>query len=133
MRALILDDEPAIGRVICRVALSSGFAAESTTDTAAFQSSFSAAPPEVILLDLQLGSEDGLAQLRFLADQHFSHPVVLMSGYDHRVLASAERLGRDLGLDILASINKPFRADDLSALFEQLAQRFAALGDDRTA
>lgn len=129
LRALILDDEPGIGRVVCRVAQSAGFTAQSATDVAAFQSYFGAARPEVILLDLQLGGEDGLAQLRFLADQRYSYPVVLMSGYDHRVLASAERLGRDLGLDILASINKPFRAEDLSALFDQLALRFAPSGD----
>jgi DNA-binding response OmpR family regulator len=125
VRALILDDEAAIGRVICRVAQGAGFTAESATEVATFQSFFNAAQPDVILLDLQLGGEDGLAQLRFLADQRYPHPVVVMSGYDQRVLASAERLGRDLGLNILASINKPFRAEDLSALFDQLVQRFA--------
>lgn len=131
MRALILDDEPAIGRVVCRVAQGVGFTAESTTDIAAFHSHYHRAQPDVILLDLQLGGEDGLAQLRFLADQRYPHTVILMSGYDQRVLSSAERLGRDLGLNILASINKPFRAEDLSALFDQLATRLAASSEDR--
>jgi len=128
MRALILDDEAAIGRVISRVAQSAGFTAQSTTDIATFQSQFRLAQPDVVLLDLQLGGEDGLGQLRFLADQRFRHPVVLMSGYDQRVLASAERLGRDLGLEVQASISKPFRAEDLSTLFDQLALRLAPSG-----
>ncbi len=125
MRALILDDEPAIGRIICRVAQSAGFTAQSATEIGAFQSHFRSSMPDVVLLDLQLGGEDGLGQLRFLAEQRFQHPVVVMSGYDQKVLASAERLGRDLGLHILASISKPFRAEDLSTLFDRLALRVA--------
>lgn len=126
MHALILDDEAAIGRVICRVAQGAGFTAQSATDVTEFQAKFAQAAPDVVFLDLQLGSKDGLGQLRFLADQHYPHAVILMSGFDQRVLAAAERLGRDLGLDILASINKPFRADDLASLFRQLAPNLAA-------
>ncbi len=126
MRALILDDEPSIGRVISRVAKAAGFSAQSVTDSTSFQSLSRLAPPDVVLLDLDLGGEDGVAQLRFLAAQRYKQAVVFMSGYDQRVLSSAERLGRELGLDILASISKPFRAEDLSALFERLAARHAS-------
>jgi two-component system, OmpR family, response regulator len=132
MHALILDDEAAIGRVICRVAQGAGFTAHSTTDVPGFQTQFSETAPDVVFLDLQLGAEDGLGQLRFLADQHYPRAVILMSGYDQRVLAAAERLGRDLGLDILASINKPFRADDLSSLFSKLPPHLAAAGKAST-
>lgn len=79
-----------------------------------------------MLLDLDLGGEDGAAQLRLLAAQRYKRAVVFMSGYDQRVLSSTERLGRELGLDILASVSKPFRAEDLSALFERLAARHAS-------
>ncbi len=123
MRALILDDEPSIGRVICRVAKSAGFLAQSVTDAASFQSHYRLAQPDVVLLDLDLGGDDGVAQVRFLAAQRYPHTVVFMSGYDQRVLSSAERLGRDLGLEVLASISKPFRAEELSAIFNRLAAR----------
>ncbi len=123
MYALILDDDPSIGRVMCRVAQAAGLSALSVTDAAAFQTRCRLAPPDAILLDLQIGDDDGIAQLRFLAAQHYSRPVILVSGFDRRVLAAAERLGRDLGLDIIASLVKPFRAEELTALFERLMRR----------
>lgn len=56
-----------------------------------------------------------------VAEQGYPHSVVLMSGYDERVLSSAVRLGRDLGLAILTSLTKPFGAKELATVFEQLA------------
>ena len=120
MHALILDDEPAMGRVICRVARGAGLTAEAVSDAANFRIQYERAQPDIVLLDLQLGGDDGIAQLHFLAEQHYPHAVVLMSGYDERVLSSAERLGRDLGLSILRSLTKPFGAKELAALFQQL-------------
>jgi DNA-binding response OmpR family regulator len=121
MHALILDDEAAIGRVICRVARSVGFTAQAVSDAADFQHQYGLEQPDIVLLDLQIGGDDGIAQLRFLAEQRYQHSVILMSGYDERVLSSAERLGRELGLVILTSLTKPFGAKELAAVFEQLA------------
>lgn len=123
MHVLILDDESGIGRAICRIARTAGFTAQATTDAVDFQMRYSLERPDVVLLDLQLGDDDGLAQLRFLAEQHYSQAVVLMSGHDEGVLASAEQRGRDLGLDVLASITKPFEVAELMALFTRLATR----------
>jgi DNA-binding response OmpR family regulator len=123
MHVLILDDEPAIGRVVCRIARTAGFTAQAVTDAADFRLHYGREQPNVVLLDLQLAGDDGIAQLRFLAEQRYPHAVVLMSGYDERVVSSAERLGRDLGLDILTSLAKPFGAEQLAAVFEQLATR----------
>lgn len=120
MRALILDDEPAIGRVICRIAQASGLNAEAVLTATEFQLHYRLALPDIVLLDLQLRDEDGVVQLRFLAEQGYANPIILMSGHDRRVLSAAERLGRDLGLNILATITKPFGPEDLRPLFDQL-------------
>ncbi len=125
MHALILDDEPAIGRVICRIARSAGFTAQAVADPIAFQLYYGRERPDIILLDLQLGGEDGVTQLRFLAEQAYPHAVVLMSGYDQRVLSSAQRLGRDFGLEILTTVTKPFGAEQLAAVFVRMAARLA--------
>jgi DNA-binding response OmpR family regulator len=120
MRALILDDEPDIGRVICRIAERSGLSAQAVTDLGAFQSQLKLTHPDLIVLDLQLGGDDGLVQLRLLADHGYAGPVILMSGHDRHVLSSAERSGRDLGLMILATVNKPFGPEELTPLFNQI-------------
>lgn len=126
MRALILDDEPSIGRVLCRLAAAAGFAAQAVTETRAFQTEYYRALPDVVLLDLDIGGEDGLSQLRFLAATNYRRALVFMSGYDRRVLSHAERLGRDLGLNVIAAVSKPFRADELTVLLKDLAARYAA-------
>ena len=49
------------------------------------------------MLDLQLGATDGVEQLRRLAKQHYTGEVVLMSGFDSRVLAAFVRWARASG------------------------------------
>ena len=100
MRALIFDDEYAVGRLIVRTANMAGIDAVSVVDAASFAAQLQGDPPHVVLLDLQLGATDGVAQLRVLAEHNFTGAVVLMSGFDGRVLGSARTLGQTLGLKI---------------------------------
>lgn len=133
MRALILDDEREIGRVICRIAERAGVSARAVTDLGAFRDELQSTPPDVVLLDLHLGGGDnGLVQLRMLAEHGYAGPVILMSGHDRLVLSSAERAGRDLGLLIFASITKPFGPEELTRLFQQIKAKTAALEIERS-
>ena len=68
---LVFDDDAAVGRLVIRVATLAGLEATAVTEPEAFQQSLADAPPQVILLDLQLGVTDGVEQLRFLAEQHY--------------------------------------------------------------
>lgn len=120
MYVLILDDDPSIGRVLCRVAQNAGLSALAVTDPLAFQTCFHRDRPDAVLLDLQIGNNDGIGQLHFLASQQYANAVILISGFDRRVVAAAERLGRGLGLQILTAVAKPFRGDDVRTLFERL-------------
>ena len=43
---------------------------------------------------------DGVELLRFLADEGFQGPVLIISGFDRRVLESAFRLGEAQGLNM---------------------------------
>jgi EAL domain-containing protein (putative c-di-GMP-specific phosphodiesterase class I) len=119
MRALVLDDDPAIGRLVRRIAAPLGFHTELATGGREFRSHYQANVPDLVLLDLQVEDGDGIEQLRFLSDASYRNPVILMSGFDERVLATAERLGRSLGLAIMATFNKPLRAHELRGILEQ--------------
>jgi FixJ family two-component response regulator len=52
---LALDDEPALLKIIQKVAKSADFAVTVTTDPAIFQAALFTQPPSVVLLDLQAG------------------------------------------------------------------------------
>ena len=73
----------------------------------------STSPTDAILLDLQLGESDGIEELRYLSDVGYLGAIVLMSGFDARVLASAHEIGNSLGLHIAGSLQKPVRETDI--------------------
>jgi hypothetical protein len=54
--------------------------------------------------------------LRFLSEQEFAGPVMIISGFDRRILDSAFRLGGVLGLNMIGPVEKPARLDELEAL-----------------
>src|SRR5690606_6963486 len=72
----------------------------------------------LIMLDLVLPETDGIELLRHLRRHECRAPIVLMSGFDKRVLSSAEQLAHELGLRVLGRLLKPFRLNELSPLFE---------------
>ena len=120
MRVLVFDDDDAIGRLVVRVATLAGMTAVAVVDADAFGQQLRSDPPQVIVLDLQLGDTDGVAQLRLLAEQHYAGALVLMSGFDARVLDTARMLGQALGLKLAGVLEKPLQVAELQAMFEKL-------------
>jgi len=120
MRVLIFDDDEAVGRVLVRAATWLGIDAVAVNDEKAFDEQLRTGPPHVVLLDLQLGATDGVKQLQVLADRKFKGAVVLMSGFDTRVLASAQMVARGLGLNIDTVLEKPLRLASVQQMFERL-------------
>jgi len=110
---LAIDDEHAFLEIIQKVGRSAGFAATVTTDPAHFRTALIAEPPSVVLLDLQMPQCDGVELLRTLAEAGCRARVILMSGFDARVLTLARDVGRDLGLDMGEPLQKPLRPADL--------------------
>ncbi|MFZ2868480.1 EAL domain-containing protein [Zavarzinia sp.] len=83
------------------------------------------ADPAAVVIDLNLGSQDGLQAAELLADKGFKGPVFLISGFDDRVIAAARRHAEALGLALPAVFRKPFSLAELSAAIVQ------AIGDQR--
>lgn len=113
MRLVVLDDDESITDFMATVARECGWEAETATEELAFRTLVRAKPPDAILLDLQLGETDGIAQLQFLHSVNYAGAIALMSGFDARVLASAQHIGESLGLRIAALIEKPARSAEI--------------------
>jgi DNA-binding response OmpR family regulator len=119
-RLLLVDDEPVLADFIADAARGSGFDPIVTSDDGQFRDQFVAERPDMVVLDLGMPGMDGVELLRFLAGQDYRSPVLIVSGFDRRVLDSAFRLGEALGLNMAGPLEKPVRLERLEEILGQL-------------
>ena len=124
-RLLLIDDEPALAQFVAHVARDCGFDPVLTSTNEEFRSAFLAQQPDMIALDLGMPGMDGVELLRFLAEHDCRGPVLIVSGFDRRVLESAFRLGEALGLKMVGPLEKPVRAADLDSLLTEMRPSLA--------
>jgi EAL domain-containing protein (putative c-di-GMP-specific phosphodiesterase class I)/FixJ family two-component response regulator len=116
MHLAILDDDEKVALFLATVACNCGWTAQAIAAVPEFQALIHAAPPDAILLDLQLGTSDGIEQLHFLRRAGYTGAIVLISGFDTRVLSAAREIGNSLGLAIAAVLEKPVPAARLAGV-----------------
>lgn len=112
---LVVDDEPAIGRLVRRIGESCGYAITVTHDSETFMRALDETRAQAIVLDLSLPGMDGVELLRLLSRSGCRSEILIISGCDRRVLESTGKLGVARGLTIVGTIMKPVRAADLRA------------------
>lgn len=113
MRLLVIDDEPMVARFIAHAAEAHGLEATMTISAEAFRRDHDRLDPDVVVLDLAMPGGDGIELIRFLAERHSRAAVVVLSGFDPRVLDAAVRLGKSIGLNMAPALAKPVTVDDL--------------------
>ena len=118
-RLLLIDDEPQLAAFVASAARMCGFDPIETNRDDDFRDHFIRQRPEMVALDLGMPGMDGVELLRFLSDQGFSGPVLIISGFDRRVLESAFRLGEALDLKMVGPLEKPARLDALETILKQ--------------
>lgn len=126
MHILIIDDEEDIGEIISLVADNLGFSSCYVTEFDAFKQQLTP-QTDVVIVDLMMPGTDGIELLRYLRQQDYQAGIILMSGFDQRVLETAQEMAKALGLQVLGLFQKPLRVADLEARLQalQLAQAVA--------
>ena len=116
---LIVDDEKGLRELYAMIAHELGFTVSQAGDKNQALKCYAERKPTAILLDLTMPGGDGVEILRDLAQAECDAPINLVSGQDQRVLATAERLGKSLGLLMRDSLQKPVSLDVLEAALQQ--------------
>jgi len=119
-RLLLIDDEPALAEFMANAARTCGFDPIVSARDEDFRDEFISSRPEMVALDLGMPGMDGVELIRFLADEDYRGPVLIVSGFDRRVLDSAFRLGEALGLNMVGPVEKPVRLEILEELLARL-------------
>jgi len=119
-RLLVVDDDNDICEMLRDLGESTGFSTQATVNPNEFKKLFSAFNPTLIMLDLSIGEQDGIEILRFLSQMSCKCPVILMSGQEKRVLATAFRLGAEYGLNMAHHLQKPLNINTLTEYIENL-------------
>ena len=118
-RLLLIDDEPALADYLADAARISGYEPVTARGEVEFQA-FLKAGPDMVAIDLGMPGMDGVELLRFLAAEKFTGPVLIISGFDRRILESAFRYGQTLGLNMTGPLEKPTRLEDIEQLLASL-------------
>lgn len=119
-RLLLIDDEPALAEYVASAARMCGFDPAVAANESGFHRLYESEVPAVVVLDLGMPHTDGVEFLRYLAAHEFGGPVLIVSGFDRRVLESAFRLGSALGLRMVGPLEKPVRLEELEELLLSL-------------
>src|ERR1700691_4070378 len=117
VKILVVEDDPDISDLLRRVLESDGYEVEMATDSAGALRAVADGAPDLVLLDVVLGGEDGrdlLVQLRQKSDV----PAVFLTG---RGLEGDRIAGLRMGADDY--IVKPFSRGELSARIETVLRR----------
>jgi DNA-binding response OmpR family regulator len=119
-RLLLIDDEPALAAFVATAAQECGYQAAIGVNEQDFRSQFASERPDVVALDLGMPGMDGVELLRFLSSESFRGAVLIISGFDRRVLDSAFRLGEALGLMMVGPLEKPTRLEELELVLKEV-------------
>jgi len=116
---LIVDDEPAIGDMIRNYLERHGFRVSIACDGAGLRKAMAESPVDLVLLDLGLPGEDGLALTRHIRSRS-NVGVIIVTG-------SGESVDRVVGLELGADdfVAKPFDLRELLARIRSVMRRTA--------
>jgi EAL domain-containing protein (putative c-di-GMP-specific phosphodiesterase class I)/FixJ family two-component response regulator len=116
-RLLIVDDEPEVVELMVEFAGRAGYDVVSTSSPAEFDALYDESIGTVVL-DLWMPGVDGIELIRRLAGRRSRARLILISGFDERVLESAHNLAASHGLRVLGTLTKPVRLAQLMALLD---------------
>lgn len=114
---LIVEDDPAIGSMVCRFLERSGFRVTHLMNGKGVERVLADDPPHLILLDLLLPDEDGLSIARRIRAA-FPTPIIILT-------AMSEERDRISGLDLGADdyVTKPFSTRELVSRIRAVLRR----------
>lgn len=115
----ILDDDEQYASLLAEIAISNGWQVEIEHSPSIF---LNADLPNnsVLILDLVMPEMDGIEVIRALANKNTDLLLILVSGFDTRVLHSAQQLAEAHNIKVLATLTKPISVKEFLKVLTQI-------------
>lgn len=118
-RILVVEDDPKVRALLRTCFETDGFEVEEAADAASALEAFAASLPDLVTLDLNLGSDNGLEVAREMRRAH-TVPIIMVTARD-------DVIDRVVGLELGADdyITKPFHVREMLARVRSVLRRTA--------
>jgi len=113
LKLYILDDDEQYAMLLAEVASNNGWEAIVDQNPTDFLQK-NIVQGSVLVLDLNMPEMDGIEVIRTLADKKINLLLILVSGFDARVLHSAQQLAEAHQFKVLASLTKPMSIQEFA-------------------
>jgi two-component system phosphate regulon response regulator OmpR len=117
-KILVVDDDPRLRELLVRYLTEQGFQVQALADARELDKKLQRDPPHLLVLDLMLPGEDGLAVCRRLRGSGETVPIIMLT-------AKGEDIDRIVGLEMGADdyLPKPFTPRELVARIHAVLRR----------
>lgn len=111
MRALIIDDDQAVSRILSRYLTQQGWLADEAPCVSSALDAFKQGSYDLLISDVDLPDGDGLSLAQALLKVKPSLAVIIVSG-------DPQNMGRAREAGLAACLQKPFALEELRALID---------------
>lgn len=125
---LIVDDDRAQRLLLAQIGQRCGYVVDTAGSVAEASDLMAERDHATVILDLSLGTGDGVEVLRNLAAQGRRPGILVISGFDERIRDAAVRFAQTVGLATIGTLHKPLNLQRLRELLLQAALRAPELG-----
>jgi EAL domain-containing protein (putative c-di-GMP-specific phosphodiesterase class I)/ActR/RegA family two-component response regulator len=115
----VLDDDEQYAQLLSELAKNAGWTAIAETDPVLFLS-HDLSKINVLTLDLNMPGMDGIEVIREIAERKCNLKLILVSGFDARVLHSAQQLAEAHNIKVVASLTKPVSINEFIKVLDTL-------------
>ncbi len=91
------------------------------------------APPDVVLVDLDMPGMDGIECIGQIAQERLARAVVVVSALDPALLHTVQSMARAYGLRVLGSVEKPLTRDKLEEVLARFGDNVGEQRDESEA